>query len=110
MKGALMIRPIMGPKVASGGKAGNTAGQKLKIIPNPGNGLFYIEIPELPLMPPGVSHEFELSVFTITGDKIGTFPYQMQYDLSYLPKGIYMVRLNTTDGYLTYPGKLIITR
>ncbi|MEI6577020.1 MAG: T9SS type A sorting domain-containing protein [Bacteroidota bacterium] len=108
--GALMIRPMLGPKVIASGKTGNPSAQKLKIIPNPANGLFYVELPELPAMPAGVSHVFELNIYTITGDKIATFPYQMQYDVSGLQSGVYIVRLNTTDGYLTYPGKLIITK
>jgi hypothetical protein len=101
---------MVGPKIPTTGKSFQAKEGQLAIIPNPTTGVFNIVLPELPPLPAGASTEFRLSVYSVAGSRIQSYKYSEQYDLSYLPRGIYFLVMETTDGYLTYPGKLVISK
>ncbi|MFW6019423.1 MAG: S8 family serine peptidase [Bacteroidales bacterium] len=81
----------------------NTADQniKLKISPNPSDGIFYIKNPEL--------NTFDLSVFDLTGKKLLSRSAQKNMiDLNNLSDGIYIIQI-TTDKQ-SFTEKVIIQR
>lgn len=109
-KGAVMIRPCLGPSLLPPKHkpvSGNDS--KLNIYPNPTEGSFSVGLP-----PACSGYEnpdsYILSIYNLTGNKIAEYPYRDQYDLSFLSRGIYILRLSTTDYYLNYQGKLLITK
>jgi len=101
---------MLGPSIPTTGKSFQAKDGQLAIIPNPTTGIFSVALPELPPLPAGASTEFKLSIYTVTGSRIQTYSFSEQYDLSYLPRGIYFLVMETTDGYLTYQGKLLISK
>jgi hypothetical protein len=108
--GALMIRPCLGPSLVKGKHTPFTGDDNhLSVYPNPTHGLFSLELP------PAFAgyddpEDYRLTIFNILGEKVGEYPYLSEYDLSYLQKGIYVLRLNTLDNYLQYQGKVVITK
>jgi len=63
----------------------------IKVYPNPSNGLFTIK---------GDKQIGRLDVYSLTGRKVAAFTYghEQWYNISNLPKGIYLVRLIDRDG------------
>ncbi|MCX6271057.1 MAG: T9SS type A sorting domain-containing protein [Bacteroidetes bacterium] len=108
--GALMIRPVLGDTAGlHKGTTKTDPTSRLTIYPNPTLGHFTIELPQAY---PGYEapSQYELTVFDMIGKKIAEYPYLQDYDLSHLPRGIYILQLHTTDHYLNFQGKLVITK
>ncbi len=88
------------------GIAENALGSTINIFPNPNDGIFFVELKDLP---PGTAM---VNVMDIKGQvvhseqlTIGT-PMQTKLDLTDLNKGMYMIRINVANNW--YTGKLII--
>jgi OOP family OmpA-OmpF porin len=79
--------------------------EKLKVFPNPSNGVFTVESSV-------VSHQLSVEVYNELGQKIfsqfSTFNSQFSINLSNQPLGIYLYRVITEQGELVGSGKLII--
>ncbi|HTB07474.1 MAG TPA: T9SS type A sorting domain-containing protein [Bacteroidia bacterium] len=79
--------------------------EKLKVFPNPSNGVFTVESSV-------VSHQLSVEVYNELGQKIfsqfSTFNSQFSINLSNQPSGIYLYRITTEQGELIGSGKLII--
>ncbi len=80
--------------------------QRIKIYPNPNHGNFYLSVTN-----PGASSSLE--IMNLSGKRVyfrrNLNPGNPVFiRLSYLPKGIYFVKINTPQGLL--PGKIILIR
>ena len=90
--GSLMLRPIFRNRVFDVGMAEKSPEKNdLKVYPNPTNGMLNIEI---------LANERMESVQLIdmTGKLVLDAPFKNQLDLSYLPKGIYFLRVQNKNG------------
>jgi len=62
----------------------------LQLYPNPGTGVFYIDFD-------GIDYSGEIEILTIQGEVLKSIRYResqlIRLDLSYLPDGIYLVRV-----------------
>lgn len=81
----------------------NFQGRKLDCVlyPNPGNGLFTIDYTN------DISETINIEVINITGSKVAVKTWNVnngnnrqQLDLSMYPKGFYIVRVTSPDGYV----------
>lgn len=69
----------------------------LKIYPNPNNGIFNVEIPNL-------VNKASLQIFSLIGKSILQQSFTLvnnQIDVSALPDGVYLIKVETEDGYVT---------
>ncbi|MHC1706801.1 MAG: T9SS type A sorting domain-containing protein [Bacteroidales bacterium] len=108
--GALMIRPCLGPSLLPFKQIPVIGDDNhLNIYPNPTSGHFSITLP-----PPFAGYQdpaqYQLNIINLLGEVVAEYPYLTSYDLSYLPRGVYILRLNTTDNYLQYQGKVVLTK
>ncbi|HTA27351.1 MAG TPA: choice-of-anchor tandem repeat GloVer-containing protein [Bacteroidia bacterium] len=87
--------------------------QKVKVFPNPSNGLFTVVCHSD--LPAGreISQSI-IEVYNVLGEKVysqsTTHQSPITIDLSTQPNGIYLYRLISADGSLTGEGKLVIQR
>lgn len=81
--------------------------RELSFAPNPSNGITGIEL-VLPKKGPTTISVYNINGALVYEDKLGDFTgrYQKQLDLSAQPKGIYFLRVEQNDAYITK--KLII--
>lgn len=75
------------------------SGMSVNVYPNPGNGIFNIDLPEL---------STEIAIWNIRGQIVHTSAAtgKTRLDLSGLPSGLYSIRLSNKQGI--FSGKLII--
>lgn len=80
----------------------------IKVFPNPGKGIFSVETKGFETVMP-----FSISAYNITGVEVFNRNYSLppsnkiiEIDLSFLPRGIYLIKLSNKKQYAT--SKLII--
>ncbi len=72
----------------------------LNVYPNPNQGVFYLEVQQL-----SFGENIEVSVLNTTGDNVyqkdvktdGDY-YQIKINLTYLPKGVYLIHVRAARG------------
>ncbi|MFW5708193.1 MAG: T9SS type A sorting domain-containing protein [Bacteroidota bacterium] len=102
--GALMIRPIFGPEMATGWEE-VTIKETLTLYPNPvQHNTLNIGLPDT------LPEEYEVHIFDITGKLIAVFHRQPRLDVSGLPNGLYFLRVTTPKGNLFEAERFIIAR
>jgi hypothetical protein len=104
-QGSLLIRPIIGPEMIISSIEENSINIKhgeLKLYPNPASEWFSVELHGLD--PDPVSH---LTIYNMFGTKVLENTGNIKrIDINFLPKGMYIVRLNNKG--VVHTGKLLI--
>lgn len=116
--GALMIRPVLGKPIITEPEVKSADARQFVIVPNPSldgqvsfrflnfrdNQPQYVEIE-----PEQLQH-IQMQVFNLMGQKVYDHRYTHQIDLSYLSKGIYILRMHDRNENSTMVQKLVISR
>ena len=105
--GSLMIRPIMGkalPEEPAPVGIEKSPDIILQIYPNPANTYFYLDLPEV--MNPG---EWSVTLYDLQGKTVYKRWADHQHQISHLPDGIYILRLDQ-NGIYKASRKLMIAR
>jgi hypothetical protein len=90
--GALMLRPVFRNRVLDVSVEENSfINNDLKVYPNPTNGILNLEI--LSSM-----RAESIEVLDLTGKLVLSVPFQNQLHLGHLPKGIYFLKVQNTNG------------
>jgi len=108
-KGSLMIRPIIGNSDYVGISENENPKPKIEIFPNPNNtGILYINLPQV-LSNEASIENIELVFYNMYGQIVYKSQYKNQIDVSTLPQGIYIVRVNSLLLEESLTSKIIIT-
>ena len=107
-KGSLLIRPIIGNSGVEISDQKNPE-TTLEIFPNPNNtGILYINLSKA-LIIEAETGNVELVFYNMYGQIVYKSQYQNQIDVSILPQGIYIVRVNSLLLEESLTSKIIIT-
>ena len=107
-KGSLMIRPIIGNSGVEIDDQKNPE-PTLELFPNPNNtGILYINLSKA-LSVEAETGNVELVFYNMYGQIVYKSQYQNQIDVSILPQGIYIVRVNSLISKESLTSKVIIT-
>lgn len=101
MQGSLMIRPVLGSDYVFEKKT-NITNKRLGLYPNPSKN--EINISELE-----ADSCNEIMIFDMTGRLLKNFNNNVKFDVTDLPNGLYMMRVNTSEGKI-YTEKFMISK
>ena len=108
-KGSLMIRPVIGFSDFVGINDNENAKPKLEIFPNPNNtGILYINLPQV-LNKEATIGNIELVFYNMYGQIVYRSEYKDEIDVSILPQGLYIVRVNGLLSGESITSKVIIS-
>ncbi len=119
-KGSLMIRPVFGTPLPKNAASKSANVDLFRIFPNPAkDGIIEIKFlkyvggllePQFADPNDEILSQTTMEIFNLLGQKVYSSPYQQQINLSYLNKGVYIVRIyNSTTGR-SMTEKLLISR
>ncbi len=119
-RGALMIRPVMGKALKDDQIMKSAAADLFRIAPNPSTTglvelkfLKYIDhspYPEFVGLDKEVLQNMEVGVYNLVGQKVYSGKYSPQINLSYLDKGLYIIRLIDRVNNTSMSEKLLIAK
>lgn len=101
--GALMIRPIIGPSYQYGNKNSELESAKLLVYPNPNSGLFTLQLP----VNENIS-DFNLHVYSVSGQIVAEKPAETFNSLTGFTKGIYFIEIRSIKSDKVYRTKMLV--
>ncbi len=108
-KGSLMIRPIIGNSDYVGINENESPKPEIEIYPNPNNtGTLFINLSK-ELSNEAATGNIELIFYNMYGQIVYKSQYKNQIDVSTLPQGMYIVRVNSLLSKESITSKVIIT-
>ena len=117
--GSLLIRPVIGKKLKDDPPTPESSNPEAFIVaPNPtrdGNVAFkFVAVPgniTTEVIPdPEVAAEMEIEIFNLMGQRVFFTAFRPQINLSFLPYGVYLVRLNDHYNHKAMVNKLILSQ
>jgi len=118
--GSLMIRPVVGQKLKDYPVEKSSKLDYFLVAPNPSRdgriGIRFMTLPKgetkaIEIWPDDeVAASIEMEVFNILGQRVHSAPYFPQIDLSFLQKGVYVIRLNDRYNNQTMVQKVVLSQ
>lgn len=109
-KGSLMIRPLLGKQLIDYPTV--TPNKNLKsinVFPNPNlTGILHL-IPDHTKIDPDLLRTSDLSIYNMLGQRIVNGEFKSEIDLTGLIKGIYFLKISSSDGKELFTEKIIIS-
>ncbi len=106
ISGALMIRPVVGSEIPPNTSTESIDKKQSSIVfyPNPSAGLFTIRLEN------GAYSNFEVSIFSSTGQLLNQQLLQPELDLSSFPDGLYFTKIRDLKSNIVHHQKLMLAR
>ena len=108
-EGSLMIRPVVGKQIHEYPVEKSSQITNFEVYPNPNyDGLIRFKFSKLPS--DELSDNLQLELFNILGQHVYSTKYHSQINLTFLPKGVYIIKLIDNLNRKFYIRKIVLSR